>query len=93
MPGGASGVLLKSKAPLSCALAETGFRLMRKGWRRFEVVVACSMSQHHRWLERDIQIGAAQNGNEMVFPGGDGMFCYIPDMRRDKLKGHAAHFH
>jgi len=46
-------------------------------------------------MEREIWIGAAQNGNEVIFPGGDGTFCCIPtvDMRRDKLKGHAALFH
>jgi hypothetical protein len=46
-------------------------------------------------MEREIWIGTAQNGNKMVFPGGDGTFCCIPtvNMRGDKLKGHAAHFH
>ena len=46
-------------------------------------------------MEREIRVSAAQDGNKMVFPCGDGTFGCIPtvDMRRDKLKGHAAFFH
>jgi hypothetical protein len=46
-------------------------------------------------MEREIWICAAQNGNEVIFPGGNCTFCCIPtvDMRRDKLKGHAALCH
>ncbi len=44
---GARGVRLYSKAPLSCASADS-FGLMREGRRRFKVVVAWWMRRHHR---------------------------------------------
>ena len=47
VPGGAWGVRLKSKAPLIWASADRR-GLMRDGWSRFNVSVACGMSLSQR---------------------------------------------
>ena len=46
-PGGASGVLLKSKAPNNCAYADS-FGFSFDGRRRFSVIVAYSTNLSHR---------------------------------------------
>ena len=52
VPGGASSVQLKSKAPLSWASADSrGFN--HDGRRRFRVVVACGIRQHQRCIGND----------------------------------------
>ena len=53
VPGGASGVVLYSKAPLRCASAKIR-GLIVDGWRRSSVVVAMVMSRHHRCIEKEV---------------------------------------
>ena len=48
-PGGASGVLLKSNAPLSCAYTNS-LGLIFDGRSKFNVMVAWSMRRHHRCI-------------------------------------------
>ena len=48
-PGGASGVLLKSNAPCSCAYTDSfGFNF--DGQRRFRVVMECGIIWSHRCI-------------------------------------------
>ena len=47
--GGAIGVLLKSKLP-SIAMCADIVGLSRKGFSIFKVIVACRISQHHRYI-------------------------------------------
>ena len=49
VPGGANGVRLKSKAPNSCAWAES-CGLMRDVRSRFRVMVDWGIRRHHKWV-------------------------------------------
>ena len=59
VPGGARGVLLKSKAPLSCAPAESR-ELVIYGQIRFKVRVAWDRRRSHRC--------SGKSGSQLVIP-------------------------
>ena len=78
-PGGASGVRLKSKAPLSWASADS-LGLSREGQGKVEC-------QGGMWdeavpdMQREVWVAAAQDGDEVILVSLDFSFCGVGAMQ------------